>query len=67
MFYNDISATYNGGDWAFRVGVRNLLDQEPPQLDEDVLNVTDDARNVPVGVGYDRIGRTIFVNVSKRF
>ena len=67
VFYNDISATYNGGDWAFRVGVRNLLDQEPPQLDEDVLNVTDDARNVPVGVGYDRIGRTIFVNVSKRF
>ena len=66
IFYNDISATYDGGDWSFRVGIRNVFDQDPPQLDEDT-GFTDDARNVPVGVGYDRIGRTVFVNVSKKF
>ncbi|HBH90575.1 MAG TPA: hypothetical protein DDZ43_06020 [Hyphomonadaceae bacterium] len=66
IFYHDVSVTYDADTWSVRAGIRNLLDQDPPRLDEDVT-FTSDARNVPLGAGYDRIGRTIFVNVSKRF
>ena len=71
-FYHDVSVTYTAEDnWSLRVGIQNLLDQEPPQLDEDVGTLDDpffgDSRNVPQGVGYDRRGRMLFVAASKKF
>lgn len=66
-FYHDVSFGYDGGDWTFRIGVQNLLDQDPPQVDEDAAGFNQDSRNVPVGVGYDRVGRQVFLAVSKSF
>lgn len=66
-FYHDVSVGYDGGDWSVRLGVQNLLDQDPPQVDEDADGFNQDIRGVPVGVGYDRIGRQVFVSVSKSF
>ena len=70
-FYHDLSMNYEADTWSFRVGVQNVLDQEPPRIDEDAGTLDDpifiDSRNVPQGVGYDRRGRTVFVALSKRF
>ncbi len=66
-FYHDVSVGYDGGDWRMRVGVQNVLDQDPPRVDEDARGFNQDIRNVPVGVGYDRVGRQVFVSVSKTF
>jgi len=67
IFYHDVSVGYDAGDWALRVGVQNLLDQDPPQVDEDAGGFNQDSRNVPTGVGYDRVGRQVFIAVSKTF
>lgn len=67
IIYHDLSLGYDAGDWAFRIGVQNLLDQDPPRIDEDTGGVSTDFRNVPVGLGYDRNGRQVFVSVSKAF
>ena len=66
-FYHDVSVGYDGGDWTIRLGVQNLFDQDPPQVDEDTDGFSQDARNVPIGVGYDRVGRQVFLAVSKTF
>ena len=70
-FYHDLSMNYEADTWSFRLGVQNVLDQEPPRIDEDAGTLDDpvfiDLRNVPQGVGYDRRGRTVFVAVSKKF
>ena len=70
-FYHDLSMNYEADTWSFRLGVQNVLDQEPPRIDEDAGTLDDpifqDSRNVPQGVGYDRRGRTVFVAVSKKF
>lgn len=63
---SDISATYTADDWSIRLGVQNVFDEEPPLVDQDATgNIS--ARNVPLGVGYDQIGRRVFVGVSKSF
>jgi len=63
---SDISASYSADDWSFRIGMQNVFDEEPPLVDQDATgNVS--ARNVPLGVGYDQIGRRIFVGVAKSF
>ena len=67
IFYHDVSFGYDGGDWSMRIGVQNLLDQDPPQVDEDADGFSQDSRNVPVGVGYDRVGRQVFFAISKTF
>lgn len=65
-FISDISASYNADDWSFRIGLQNVFDKEPPLVDQDATgNIS--ARNVPLGVGYDQIGRRIFVGVAKSF
>lgn len=66
ILYHDMSLNWTQETWTLRVGVNNLFDTDPPQLDEDVGETTDQ-RNVPAGLGYDRIGRRFFVNVTKQF
>ncbi|MEO1040252.1 MAG: TonB-dependent receptor [Pseudomonadota bacterium] len=66
IFYHNVSLTYQQDTWTVRAGINNLLDQDPPVLDEDI-GATLDARGVPIGVGYDRIGRQFFLNLSKAF
>jgi len=63
---SDVSATYTADDWSFRIGLQNVFDEDPPLVDQDATgNIS--ARNVPLGVGYDQIGRRLFVGVSKAF
>jgi len=61
---HNVSFTYNGDDWAFRAGVRNLLNTVPVL---DTAIVGDGNTGTPFGLGYDANGRNLFVNVSKRF
>jgi outer membrane receptor protein involved in Fe transport len=43
--------------WVVRVGVRNVLDEAPPITDDNALSVLG-------GIGYDLLGRTVFLNVT---
>ena len=65
-FISDLSVGYNADTFAFRVGVQNVFDEEPPQVDSATTGLIND-RNVPLGVGYDMLGRRIFMSVSKSF
>lgn len=65
-YISDVSATYERDTWSFRVGVQNVFDEEPPLVDQDATGFVS-ARNVPLGVGYDQIGRRLFVGVAKSF
>ncbi|TNE67602.1 MAG: TonB-dependent receptor [Alphaproteobacteria bacterium] len=61
---HNASLTWNNGDFRVAVGVRNVFNQSPPKVDgAGVLSV----RNVPIGVGYDLFGRSVFMTVGKTF
>lgn len=70
-FISDASVSYEADDWTFRIGLQNVFDEDPPLLDQDAAQNSNigsvSARNVPLGVGYDQIGRRVFVGVSKSF
>ncbi len=63
-FRHDASIGYNADTWDFVIGVRNLFNEEPPFVNssEVTTNV-----NAPVGVGYDLLGRRVFMSVRKNF
>ena len=63
-FRHDASIRYNGGDdWSLVVGLNNVFDRDPPLLDQDVGATL--IGNVPAGVGYSTLGRSLFVTASK--
>lgn len=66
IYYHDLSVNYEYDTWVIRVGINNIMDQDPPRIDEDVT-ATMDRRQVPIGVGYDRVGRSVFLNLTKSF
>jgi outer membrane receptor protein involved in Fe transport len=47
------------------VGVRNLFDKKPPVISAQAGY--NRVGNSPLYSGYDYVGRTLFVNVSKAF
>ncbi len=54
------SIAYTADNWVLRGGVRNVFDKEPPVVDgTEVLAIN----NSPIGVGYDLLGRTFFLNL----
>lgn len=61
---HNVSLTYNADTWAFRAGVRNVLNTVPVR---DTAIAGDGGTGTPFGLGYDANGRNLFVNVSKRF
>ena len=65
-FLHSASIRYNSDTWSATLGVRNLFDEEPPTVDGDVFNATL-IGNVPAGAGYDILGRSIFLQLSKEF
>ena len=70
VVYHDASLAWRQENFVLRLGVNNLLDKDPPQVDEDLPGVENnglDNRSVPFGVGYDRIGRRLFFNVTAQF
>ncbi len=63
-FRHGASVRWTGDTWSVTAGVRNMFDEEPPQV-SDVLTVVG---NTPLNAtGYDFRGRRAFVNVSKVF
>ena len=64
IWYHDLSLTYEADEWSITGGVRNLLDEEPPLIDQG----QGPARmNMVVQSTYDLYGRRLFLNASKRF
>jgi iron complex outermembrane recepter protein len=59
------SVTWTPRDWTFTVGLVNVTDQDPPLMDDSAPEVQ--LNNVPLGAGYDLLGRRVFASVSKRF
>mmetsp|Transcript_68100 Transcript_68100/g.215459 ORF Transcript_68100/g.215459 Transcript_68100/m.215459 type:complete len:1063 (-) Transcript_68100:2084-5272(-) len=61
---HNASISYSQDDWAVTVGVRNVFNDAPPKVDDAGVFST---RNIPLGVGYDLFGRTVFGTVSYSF
>ena len=68
-FLSHLSLYYYGDRWTFGGGIRNIFDEEPPQVNgqsdegRQVLSIN----NTPIGYGYDINGRTYFFNVAVNF
>ncbi len=64
IWYHDLSLTYEADEWTITGGVRNLLDERPPLIDQG----QGPARlNIVVQSTYDLFGRRAFLNLSRRF
>ena len=63
-FLHQLSIQYTGGSWQATFGVRNLLNKEPPQISSGQY---DRVGNAPLYSGYDYLGRTFFLDLSKTF
>ena len=59
-----ISGQYEADDWTITAGVRNLFNEEPPHIS---AGITNRVGNAPLYSGYDYVGRTAFINISKSF
>jgi len=60
VFYTDLSATYNYDNASFTLGVDNLLDKNPPFLN-------DSATNSITNGGYDYVGRYLYLKAKWKF
>ena len=58
------SVTWTPRDWFITVGVVNLFDKDPPLMDDDAAELQ--LNNIPLGAGYDILGRRVFASVSKQ-
>ena len=59
-----LSFQWRPQDFGVTVGVRNILDEDLPQISSGVYNRVG---NTPLYSGYDYVGRTLFINVTKSF
>jgi outer membrane receptor protein involved in Fe transport len=66
--YNSVSVRYRGSDWEVIGTARNVLDNDPPIVSDGCGSETA-ARvfNTVPGAGYDLIGRSYVLQVSKGF
>ena len=59
-----IGVRYDKYNWEVVFTVRNLTDEEPPRVDgTEVWSRS----NIPMGLGYDLLGRTVFLSAGVRF
>ena len=63
-FQHNASVQYTADGWTVTAGVRNLLNEDPPTISSGVYNRVG---NAPLYSGYDYLGRTAFVNLTKSF
>ena len=63
-FLHHVSAQYEADDWTITAGIRNLFNEEPPHIS---AGITNRVGNAPLYSGYDYVGRTAFINISKSF
>ncbi len=70
VVYHDLSVSVEPAEGlTVRLGVSNVLDEEPPQVTGELSGEYDTVGNIPVGDAsqYDYFGRTVFLNISKAF
>lgn len=60
---HSFSVNWSKDNWGVGVGVRNIFEEEPPFVDGTEILSTN---NVPLGYGYDLLGRTFFLNLTWR-
>ncbi|MEX2962441.1 TonB-dependent receptor [Microbulbifer sp. TYP-18] len=61
---HSVSLYYYGDNWTAGLGLNNVFEKEPPQVDgNEILAVN----NTPIGYGYDLQGRTLFLNLQRNF
>ncbi len=65
-FLNTASIRYETDTWSVTAGLNNVFDVTPPMVDQNV-GAALGASNVPLGTGYDLIGRSAFINLVKEF
>lgn len=63
-FLHNASVQYSTNGWTATVGVRNIFNEDPPTISAGVYNRVG---NAPLYSGYDYLGRTAFVNLTKSF
>jgi Outer membrane receptor for ferrienterochelin and colicins len=63
-FISNASVQYRGDDWTVTAGVRNLADKDPPVISSGAYTVIG---NAPLYSGYDMIGRSYHMTISKKF
>lgn len=63
-FQHNTSVQYTGEGWTVTAGVRNLLNEDPPTISS---GYNSRVGNAPLYSGYDYLGRTAFVNLTKSF
>ena len=63
--YHAVSVLYSQPKWSLLVGVRNLLDKDPPEVSS---GVADRYGNVPAfATQYDYYGRSLFTRFTYKF
>jgi iron complex outermembrane receptor protein len=70
VVYHDLSVSVEPDEGLIvRLGVSNVLDEEPPQVTGELSGEYQTVGNIPVGDAsqYDYFGRTVFLNISKSF
>ena len=55
--------TWEPKDWTMTLGIANIFDRHPPLLDPDAPELQ--YNNIPLGAGYDILGRRVFLTLAK--
>ena len=63
-FVHHMSVQYRADDWAITGGLRNMFDEDLPTIS---AGITNRMGNAPLYSGYDYVGRTAFINVTRSF
>lgn len=64
-YYSTMSVGYKADKWEVTLGVRNLEDVKPPQISAQAGY--NRVGNAPLYSGYDYVGRTFYLNLSRSF
>jgi outer membrane receptor for ferrienterochelin and colicin len=67
-YLHNIAVQYSPpkGNWQVTGGVRNLLDKDPPSISATGRTAYPRVGNAPLFSAYDFIGRTVYVNFTKK-
>ncbi len=66
VFNHGASVRWEGETLSITAGVRNIFDEQPPQVSQDVVQVSA-GNTATAATGYDVRGRRAFLTVSKEF
>ena len=60
VWYHDVALSYQKENYSISLGVNNIADKQPPQI--DALRTDTNRNNIVTSAGYDLFGRSYFVN-----